>query len=249
MVTVNGQSQGASPLEVNGLAAGDYDVRVELKGHDPKVQRVTLGTAEPLAHLQLALTRAAPTSGTADFLSTPFGAAVVLDGTPLGQTPLLQHRLKPGPHKVELSKEGHEPWTGSVTVEAGKKAKVDAILRAVAVATPPPAPTPEPVDTEQVYNNVPSDVDTLAKRVSGSSPTYPSDLPRLRSGDSASVVVTFVVTEEGEVIDAKVSQSGGSRVLDEAVLTAVKKWKYSPAVKRGIKVKVRIAQKQTFLAG
>ena len=98
-----------------------------------------------------------------------------------------------------------------MTVEAGKKAKVDAILRAVAVATPPPAATPEPVDTAPVYNNVPSEVDTLAKRISGSSPTYPSDLPKLRSGDSASVVVTFVVTEEGEVTDARIAQSGGSR--------------------------------------
>lgn len=249
MVTVNGQSQGTAPLEVNGLAAGDYDVRVELKGHEPKVQRVTLSAAAPRSDLQLTLSRLAPTSGTADFLSTPFGAAVVVDGVSVGQTPLLQHRLKPGPHKVELTKEGHEPWTGTVTVEAGKKAKVDASLRLVATATPPPAPTPEPVDTNRTYNNVPSDVDTLAKRIAGSSPTYPSDLPKLKSGDSASVVVTFVVTEEGEVSDAKIAQSGGSRILDEAVLSAVRKWKYSPAVKRGIKVKVRIAQKQTFLAG
>jgi serine/threonine-protein kinase len=249
MVTVNGQSQGTSPLEVNGLAAGDYDVRVELKGHDPKVQRVTLSEVEPLAHLQVALARVTPTAGTADFLSTPIGAAVIIDGSPAGQTPLLQQRLKAGPHRIELAKEGHETWSGTLTVEVGKRAKVEAILRAVAVATPPPVPTPEPVDTTRIFNNVPSDVDTLAKRIAGSSPTYPSDLPKLRSGDSASVVVTFVVTEEGEVTDAKISQSGGSRALDEAVLTAVKKWKYSPAVKRGVKVKVRIAQKQTFLAG
>ena len=97
MVTVNGQSQGAAPLEVSGLAAGDYEVRVELRGHEAKVQKVTITAAEPRADLQLALSRTAPTGGTADFLSTPFGAAVVVDGAPLGQTPLLQHRLKPGP--------------------------------------------------------------------------------------------------------------------------------------------------------
>ena len=119
----------------------------------------------------------------------------------------------------------------------------------MARATPPPTPTPEAIDANRIYNNVPSDVDTLAKKVSGSSPTYPSEAPRLKSGDSASVIVTFVVTEEGEVTDAKVAESGGSKILDEAVLTAVRKWKYAPAVKRGVKVKVRITQKQTFLAG
>jgi TonB family protein len=71
----------------------------------------------------------------------------------------------------------------------------------------------------------------------------------MRTGDSRSVVVSFVVTEEGDVADPNVVESGGSRVLDEAVLTAVRSWKFSPAVKRGIKVKVRITHKQTFRAG
>jgi TonB family protein len=252
MVTVNGQSQGASPLEVSGLAAGDYEVRVELRGHEAKTQKVTLRTDEPLVDLKVALTpRAAPTTGSADFLSTPFGAAVVVDGASLGQTPVLQARLKLGVHKIEITKDGFEPWSGSLTVEAGKKAKVDATLQAVAVkVTPPPTPAADVVDPSRVYNNVPSEVDTLAKRTSGTSPVYPTDqLGKLKSGESASVVVSFQVSEEGEVTDAKVDVAGSSKILDEAVLTAVRKWKYSPAVKRGTKVKVKITLKQTFQAG
>jgi TonB family protein len=57
------------------------------------------------------------------------------------------------------------------------------------------------------------------------------------------------VTEEGNVTEAEIVDSGGPKQLGEAVLAAVKKWKYSPALKRGVKVKVRITQKQTFLAG
>ena len=38
-------------------------------------------------------------------------------------------------------------------------------------------------------------------------------------------------------------------MIDDAVLAAVRAWKYSPAVKRGVKVKVRITLKQTFRAG
>ena len=40
-----------------------------------------------------------------------------------------------------------------------------------------------------------------------------------------------------------------SRGVDEAVLAAVKKWKYSPAVKKGTPVKVRVEFRQTFRAG
>jgi TonB family protein len=136
-------------------------------------------------------------------------------------------------------------------VEAGKKAKVDAMLQAVvAKATPVPLPAADAFDPNRVYTNVPSDVDTLAKRTSGSSPVYPTDqLGKLKSGESASVVVSFLVTDEGEVTDAKVDVSGGSKVLDDVVLAAVRKWKYSPAVKRGTKVKVKITLKQTFQAG
>jgi TonB family protein len=61
--------------------------------------------------------------------------------------------------------------------------------------------------------------------------------------------VSFVVTEEGTVTDVRLVESGGSKPLDEAVLQGVRGWKFSPAVKRGVKVKVRINQKQTFRAG
>ena len=172
-----------------------------------------------------------------------------MDGAAAGQTPLLQFKLKPGTRKVELAKDGYEPWAGTLTVEAGKRTHLDAALKAMAKATPVTVPVAEVVDVGRVYNNLASEVDTVAKRVSGSSPSYPSELPKLRSGDSASVTVSFVVTDEGDVAEPKIVESGGSKVLDEAVLSAVRSWKYSPAAKRGVKVKVRITQKQTFRAG
>jgi TonB family protein len=249
VVNVNGQPQGPSPVEMVGLQPGDYEVRVELKGYDPKTQRVTLSAEAPTADIKVTLARTAPQLGTADILSTPFGATVLVNGASVGETPVLQHRLKPGAHKIEVTRDGYEPWSGSITVESGKKARVDAILKEVVTATPPPTTLPEAVDTTRIYNNVASEVDTLARKVSGSSLSYPSELPRMKSGESVSVIVAFVVTEEGEVTDAKIVESGGQRLLDDAVLGAVRKWKYAPAVKRGVKVKVRITQKQTFLAG
>ena len=57
-------------------------------------------------------------------------------------------------------------------VAAGEKGRVEVRLRPL--AKPPAPPTPEPVDTARVYDNAPGAVDTLAKKLSGSSPSYPS---------------------------------------------------------------------------
>jgi TonB family protein len=102
------------------------------------------------------------------------------------------------------------------------------------------------VDPSRVYE--PREVDTQPKRLSGGSAPYPDTAPKMRSGDSVSVSLTFVITEEGEVTDIKVTESGG-KMVDDAVMAAVRNWKYAPGVKKGIKVKVRSGAKQTFRAG
>jgi TonB family protein len=183
--------------------------------------------------------------GTADFLSTPFGAAVSVDGSRVGVTPMTELKLRVGSHQVELVKEGYEPWTGTLVVAGGRRGRLDAQLKPKVVATSPP---PEAPDPSRVYNNAAADVDTLARKISGASVGYPDDAPRLKSGESVSVSVSFVVTESGDVSDVRVLESGG-KVLDEAVASTVRTWKYTPAGKRGMKVKVRVNHRQTFRAG
>ena len=100
-----------------------------------------------------------------------------------------------------------------------------------------------------MYANAASEVDTLAKKVSGKTISYPESAPRLRSGDSVSITVRFVVNESGDVADLEIVESGGNKALDEAVLAAVRTWKYTPATKKNVKVKAAITFKQTFRAG
>jgi len=169
-----------------------------------------------------------------------------VDGSAAGQTPVAELKLRPGAHRVEISADGHEPWTGGVNVEAGKKSRVEAALREIPKATP--TPPPPAVDPARIYLNTAADVDTLAKKVMGGTASYPSNAPRLKSGDAVSVSVSFVVDENGDVDDPKVLESAGA-VIDDAVIKAIRKWKYSPALKQGVKVKVKIAFKQTFRAG
>jgi TonB family protein len=245
-VTVDGQARGITPTDVGDLTLGSHEVKVELRGYAAHVQTVELAGGAPRANLNVTLTRAGAETGAAEVMSTPAGATVVLDGAPVGQTPFSSPRLKAGAHRVELTRAGYETWTGTLNVQAGKRARIDASLRPAAA---PAVPSPEPVDTNRIYVNSPVEVDTVARKSSGSSASYPSDrAPRLRSGDAVSVRVSFVVTEAGEVTDVKVVESGGQAV-DDAVVRAVRGWKYSPAVKAGQKVKVRVEFRQTFRAG
>ena len=130
---------------------------------------------------------------------------------------------------------------------AGETGRVEVRLKAI--AKPQAPPTPEPVDTARVYENSPGEVDVLAKKLSGSSPSYPSDRAgRLKSGERVSVLVRIVVGETGEVQDVSVVESGG-KALDDVVVSAIRRWKFQPATKRGTRVKVQVVFKQTFLGG
>jgi TonB family protein len=247
-ITIDGQPRGVTPADLADVPMGSHEVKVELKGYAPSSQQVLVSRDAPRADLRLTLSRTPAATGAAEIVSDPPGATVHIDGAPAGQTPYADLRLKVGTHRVEVTKDGFEPWSGTVNVQAGKKARVDARLRNVAFAAPTPPPV-DRVDPNRIYVNSPAEVDTPARKISGTSASYPTDrASRLRSGDSVSVRLNFVVTETGEVTDLRVVESAG-RVVDDAVLSAVRRWKYSPAVKQGTPVKVRVEFRQTFRAG
>jgi TonB family protein len=245
-ITVDGQPRGVTPAYFYDVPYGAHEVKVELKGYAPTVETVLISSDAPSPSLSLALSRTAPPTGAAEIASEPAGATVRIDGTPVGQTPFADPKMKTGTHRVEVVKDGFEPWTGTLTVQAGKRARVDARLRAAALAAA--TPDPDAADVNRIYVNSPAEVDTPARKVSGMSASYPTDrAARLKSGNSVSVRLSFVVTETGEVTDVRVVESAG-RLVDEAVLSAVRTWKYSAAVKNGTKVKVRVDFRQTFRA-
>lgn len=245
-VLVNGQGRGRTPFALSDLAFGSYAVRVEQKGYEPETQKLVLDAGTPRAELRLALKRIAlPSTGAADFVSTPAGATVTVDGQPSGETPLRGLTLKPGRRRIEISLAGHETWSSTLDVVAGETGRVEVRLR----AHPAAPPTPEPVDVTRVYANVSGQVDTLARKLAGASPSYPSrGAPRLRSGQRVSVLVRFVITDAGEVTDVSVVESAGQAV-DEVVISAVRGWRFEPATRRGTPVKVETTFRQTFLGG
>ena len=59
------------------------------------------------------------------------------------------------------------------------------------------------------------------------------------------MTVEMIVTERGEPVDLRVVESAGE-VFDSAVLAAVRTWRYAPAEKDGVEVRVRLRARQRF---
>jgi TonB family protein len=83
-----------------------------------------------------------------------------------------------------------------------------------------------------------------AKPVSQAAPSYSHDLRA--SGIEGEVVVGFTISATGEVSDAVVVSST-DRALERPTLAAVRKWKFTPAMKDGVAVSIKAVQPVAFL--
>jgi TonB family protein len=61
-------------------------------------------------------------------------------------------------------------------------------------------------------------------------------------------MVSLVVNVNGEPSDLRIVKSAG-KILDEAVLAAIRTWRFEPARKDGVKVSVRWQVRQSFEIG
>jgi serine/threonine-protein kinase len=250
-VAINGEPRGVTPFEAV-MPLGLYEVQVDLKGFDPRIVNVELTAGRPRADLDLTLGAPTPTSATpvaadtatsapapavAQISSTPTGALVRLDGSEIGKTPLSGIKLAKGEHRVEFSKPGFRDATKQVTVRSGQKAKINAVLETDAPATP----TPVVVDTKRVYQE--RDVDTPPRKLRGDNPDYPK---KLKSGERVSITVSFVVNEVGELTDVRVVEAPDGTFDDDGLAT-LRKWRYEPGTKRGVKVKVQKSLKFIYV--
>jgi TonB family protein len=83
-----------------------------------------------------------------------------------------------------------------------------------------------------------------AKPVAQAAPAYS---PALRAACvEGNVVVSFTITAKGDVVNATVVSSTDEH-LNTAALEAVRKWKFAPAMKDGVAVKVRAIQPVAFV--
>ncbi|MGB5813738.1 MAG: TonB family protein [Thermoanaerobaculia bacterium] len=103
-----------------------------------------------------------------------------------------------------------------------------------------PAPTPEPVEPEVKLGDLvtPGPWVTPPKLVRGPLPRYPPIAQRMKR--EADVSVSLLVDENGRVIEAHSVGSKAGMGFEQAAVDAARKTTWTPAEKKGVKVKMRL---------
>ncbi len=140
-VTVDGVARGETPVAVRDLDLGTHTVAIVHEGHAPIERRVTLTANRPSRSIEerLAVQRtiAAPApapaaasseTGVLEIDSRPVGARVTVDGRAMGATPLVLPAVTPGTYTVRLERAGYRPWSTTVHITSGQRARVAASL-------------------------------------------------------------------------------------------------------------------------
>jgi formylglycine-generating enzyme required for sulfatase activity len=131
-VSLDGRPVGVTPLAAFEAEAGEREVRVRADGYEELRTRVAIeggGTEQRLAVTLVPLP--APPPGPPPppapallvVQSEPVGARVEVDGADRGEAPV-EVRLDPGrPHRLRVTKEGHDDAELSVELRAGQKSE------------------------------------------------------------------------------------------------------------------------------
>ncbi len=145
----DGAAVAAEPDGRHPLSRGHHALRVETERHLPVEREIEIAGLGRVQALELALQ---PAWATLRLDSRPQGAAVELDGAPLGTTPL-EAELMRGVRTLRLTLAGHKPVQLDLPVEAGAMLDLDAVVLPPAdgileLDSTPPGAT---VTVDQVY--------------------------------------------------------------------------------------------------
>jgi serine/threonine-protein kinase len=136
-VTVDGRDAGTTPSTVRELARGPHNVRVAADGFTTEERRIVLTEDRMSQAMRFELARRPPPGsappqpagpGSLMVESRPSGAMVLVDGKPIGTTPLAIESVPAGDHSLALESDGYQRWVVSVRVATGERARVTASL-------------------------------------------------------------------------------------------------------------------------
>lgn len=123
-VFIDGSQEGISPVEIDKVAHGRHTVVVVKPGFAKREKEIELEYGEELSvYLRLKVKVAV-----FSVFSFPSGAEVFLDGKKAGVTPLRLKNVKPGRHKLLVTREKDCSHEETVTVVAGKDIALDITL-------------------------------------------------------------------------------------------------------------------------
>jgi serine/threonine-protein kinase len=239
-VFVDGVLMGNAPLFITPVPRGIHVVKVTREGFVPAELSLEATGEGPPIPLRFTLQ---PSTGTLRVESEPSRASVKLDGRHVGTTPMAVLPVMPGAHELRVESPGFRPWVRKVNASMGQTIDVTAQLDRI----DNPMARKEALRAGgwvQRGDLVEMGPGVTAPRRISSDPAAPSESARkLRL--RGIVTVELIVTETGEVLEPRVVKSAGE-ILDQAMLDAVRHWRYEPADLNGLKVRVRIRESQAF---
>lgn len=124
-VFIDGERIGLSPQQ-KSVAAGEHVVLVTKQGFSRFEKKVRVRDGEPLT-----VTAELRAAGGLRFVSSPGGATVLLDGEPVGQTPMVKEDIPVGEHMVSIQADGYYAFENGVKVTGGETQLVKASLQKI----------------------------------------------------------------------------------------------------------------------
>lgn len=217
-VWIDDQNMGTTPLETQ-IPSGNIAIRLQKDGFESWTQNITLtsGESRPLV---ATLEAVSGELATFEITSTPSGASVWIDGENLGTTPL-ERQIATGNAAIRLQKDGFEPWSRTITLEAGDNPTVAATLRRIppqrgtltvnAVPTGPITIDERNVQSSEAIALVPGGHTVRC----GDGPNSAETTIEIRSGSSENLTCYFehtirvaVSLEDGTPTDASILLNG-----------------------------------------
>jgi TonB family protein len=239
-VWIDNTKTGRSPLSLSGVLPGRHAIRVALPGFSSAELALDVPAGVFAVPLRFTLQ---PANAILQVRSEPAGALVFIDGQPRGTTPIETLSLLPGKHGVELTLKGFAPWEQKVQASAGDRIPLLGRLQPQAGNAPPSAHLRSQGWVHEGDFLEPGPDVTPPGKISGENAPYPEPARKLKL--RGTVTVEMTITTRGEPVDLRVVESAGE-TLDDAVLAAVRTWRYAPAEKNGVKVRTRVRVQQTF---
>jgi hypothetical protein len=109
---------------IRDVIPGNHVVEVSKEGYVSATSTIYVSKNEIK---KVAITLVTPDSGPLSVITTPSGAQVILDGQPVGVTPLSLPSVSGGQHNVLLTMEGFNDYTENISVTSNG-VTIDAIL-------------------------------------------------------------------------------------------------------------------------
>ncbi len=120
-----------TPATLTDLPLGTYDIRLTADGFAPYATQVELTQASIAGTVEAALQRPTASSyGVVRVSTTPSGATVLVDGSPVdGETPLTVPEIEPGvAHRIAITLDGYVTHSEEVLLQAGDVSEMTVTL-------------------------------------------------------------------------------------------------------------------------